>query len=212
MQAISGYCNTHEKCGLPIIHQRNVHPMSEASSAPHVSSPAVTLQEIFAAYESQLLIYAQQLTHQPETAQDIVQQAFLILHSKWAEVRHHKAWLYRTVHNLAMNHLRSQRKIVSMQVGPQHAEGATHAPLEPIDPEPIPPQQLEQIEAIGLIHSFLAKLSARERELIRLKFTDELSYKEMASATGLSVSNVGYILHHALRTLALAMQKREDKK
>ena len=40
-----------------------------------------------------------------------------------------------------------------------------------------------------------------EREIVRLKFEAGLSYQDIAGATGLTVSNVGYILHHAVQSL-----------
>ena len=45
-----------------------------------------------------------------------------------------------------------------------------------------------------------------EIELINMKFVEELSYKEMAAKTGLSVGNVGYKLHHAIKFLADEME------
>jgi RNA polymerase sigma-70 factor (ECF subfamily) len=37
--------------------------------------------------------------------------------------------------------------------------------------------------------------------VLRLKFQHELSYREIAEKTGLSVSNVGFLMHTALRAL-----------
>jgi len=53
----------------------------------------------------------------------------------------------------------------------------------------------------------LAALDARSRELVRLKFHDELSYKDIAARTGLTAGNVGFILHHALKTIAVELAK-----
>jgi len=50
-------------------------------------------------------------------------------------------------------------------------------------------------------------LDDRSRELVRLKFTEELSYKEIGARTGLSVGNVGFILHHALKAIAEELAK-----
>jgi RNA polymerase sigma-70 factor (ECF subfamily) len=38
--------------------------------------------------------------------------------------------------------------------------------------------------------------------LIRLKFTEELSYKQIGERTGLKTGHVGYLLHHALKAIA----------
>ena len=51
------------------------------------------------------------------------------------------------------------------------------------------------------------RLKENARELIQLKFVENLSYKEIAERTGLSVGNVGYKLHHAIKFLAKELKK-----
>ncbi len=53
-----------------------------------------------------------------------------------------------------------------------------------------------------MVRLTLETLDERSRELIRLKFTENLSYKEIAERTGLKPGNVGYLLHHALKSMA----------
>ena len=53
----------------------------------------------------------------------------------------------------------------------------------------------------------LDRLKENARELIQLKFVENLSYKEIAKRTGLSVGNVGYKLHHAIKFLAAELKK-----
>ena len=52
----------------------------------------------------------------PGVAEDIVQEAFMRLHAQFDEVREPRRWLYRTVHNLALNHRRQAGKIVSLNL------------------------------------------------------------------------------------------------
>ena len=47
----------------------------------------------------------------------------------------------------------------------------------------------------------LQTLSDRDRDLIALKYGAEMSNRDIASATGLSESNVGTILHRAVQAL-----------
>ena len=58
-----------------------------------------------------------------------------------------------------------------------------------------------------MVRISLAALDERSRELVRLKFNDELSYKDIAKRTGLTPGNVGFILHHALKTIASELAK-----
>ena len=49
--------------------------------------------------------------------------------------------------------------------------------------------------------SLMGRLPARQQEVIRLKVESELSYQEISELTGLSVSNVGYLLHTGLKSI-----------
>jgi RNA polymerase sigma-70 factor (ECF subfamily) len=171
-----------------------------------VSGPAAreTIEELFAALESPLLSYARRLAGDPATAEDVVQDAFMKLHAQFAEVREPRRWLYRTVHNQAINHRRQAGKIVplhpvSEDVGPDSAEST--------DPQPLPDEAIARWEGIGLVRLSLETLDERSRELIRLKFTENLSYKEIGVRTGLKTGHVGYLLHHALKSVADELQR-----
>jgi RNA polymerase sigma-70 factor (ECF subfamily) len=157
-----------------------------------------TIEELFAALEAPLLSYGLRLTGEIGLAEDAVQEAFMKLHSQFKEVRVPRRWLYRTVHNLALNQRRQAAKIVSIN---SSASVENENSPDTADPAPLPDEQIIRMEGIGQVRLSIETLDERSRELIRLKFTDELSYKDIAARTGISVSNVGYILHHALKTI-----------
>jgi RNA polymerase sigma-70 factor (ECF subfamily) len=175
--------------------------MLETRSEDAGTSPAPpgSLEAIFVAKESALLRYAQRLVRHEEAAQDIVQEAFMKLHAEFAAVRQPEAWLYRTTHNLALNHLRARQK-----TDPQPGEVAA---AELADAQPLPDEHIERMEAIGQTRLCLAALDPRRQELLRLKFEEDLSYQEISQRTRLTPGNVGYLLHHALKDLAAALKK-----
>ena len=162
-----------------------------------------TIEELFAALESPLLGYALRLAGEAEVAEDIVQEAFMKLHEQFAEVRDPRRWLYRTVHNLALNHLRDAKKIVPLA---ENVEGAP-GDADLSDPQPLPDEQIARWEGIGLVRLSLETLDERSREVVRLKFNENLSYKEISARTGLGIGNVGYLLHHALKAIAEELEK-----
>ena len=171
-----------------------------ATGAPSTES----LAELFAALESPLLAYAMKLVQQSETAQDLVQEAFVRLHSEFDAVRQPRPWLYRTIHNLAANHHRKHRKIVPLVQG----EGEDGATIEWPDDAPTPDQALQHLEAADQTRRCLAMLDERSRHLIRLKFEEKHSYQRISELTGISIGNVGYILHHALKQLAEELKQK----
>jgi len=160
-----------------------------------------TIEELFAALEAPLLSYGLRLTGEIGLAEDVVQEAFMKLHSQFKEVREPRRWLYRTVHNLALNQCRRTAKIVSLNSSSVGNENETSSTPDTADSAPWPDEQIARMEGIGLVRLSLETLDERSRELIRLKFTDELSDRDISARTGISVSNVGYILHHALKTI-----------
>lgn len=172
---------------IPVISIRPSHPPMEQKP---------TLRQVFDAEESVLLRYAHGLLGQRETAEDIVQDAFLKLHAHWEEVTHPRAWLFRCTRNLALSHLRDHKR---------------ETPMDPDreweSPTPDPAQALGKLEAIGTLQLLVAELHEDDRALLSLKYHDGLKYDQISQRTGLSVGNVGYKLHHALRNLADSLRR-----
>jgi len=162
------------------------------------------MEELFHALEIPLLAYAQRLAPHADMAEDFVQEAFLRLHAQFDSVRAPRNWLYRTVHNLALNHRRDEAKVVPMVVASETDEGTA---VELADTQLLPDEELARWEGVGLVRNGLKKLDARGQELIRLKFNDDLSYQQISERTGLSVGHVGYLLHHSLKSLAAGLAK-----
>src|SRR5512134_1232925 len=140
-----------------------------------------TIEELFAALESPLLHYALRLTDARPVAEDLVQEAFMKLHAQFEEVREPRGWLYRTVHNMALNQRRKSSRTL-----PLESQNPGEAPaFEPADPQPLPDEQIARMEGIGLVRLSLSALDPRSREVVRLKFHENLSYAEIGTRTGL---------------------------
>lgn len=178
--------------------------MAVAQPASTGSPGSETITELFETLESPLLAYALRFVSETDMAQDLVQEAFLRLHAQFEQVRTPRSWLYRTVHNLALNHQRDRRRIVPLD--PEPAEG-TASPGEAPDPQPLPDEQIARWEGVGLVRLGLQNLDARSRQLLTLKFQEELSYQQISARTGLTVGHVGYLLHHSLKALAVELAK-----
>ena len=111
------------------------------------------------------------------------------------------AWLFGIARHVIGDHFRTQRRRrwLPFETLRHHATA---------DPPP------EQIAAANESHRQLlnavATLKDRERDLIALKFGGDLTNREIARLTGLSESNVGVILHRALRHLRVVLEEDRD--
>ena len=166
-----------------------------------------SLEGLFAALESPLLNYAWRYTGERGLAEDVVQEAFMKLHAQFESVSQPRPWLFRTVHNLALNRRRDAGKTVSLDQFSENSETKNSSAGETADAALPPDEQMLRLEGIGLVRISLQALDARSREMVKLKFNDELSYKDIAARMGLTPGNVGFILHHALKTIAAELAK-----
>ncbi|MEM6883784.1 MAG: sigma-70 family RNA polymerase sigma factor [Verrucomicrobiota bacterium] len=152
------------------------------------------LRDAVQQYEGSLLRYTHQFTGDLETARDVVQESFIKLcRQKPDKVGDPPgAWLYRVCRNRALDIYRGRirRKEVSDESLP-----------EVISTEQGPEADSIARDRREIINQLLKELSPQQQEIVRLKFIDELSYREIAEVTGLKTSNVGVHLHTALKRL-----------
>ena len=71
--------------------------------------------------------------------------------------------------------------------------------------EPPPGRTLERAEQHETARRLIGQLPRNQQEVIRLKFQNGFSYQEISRITSLSVGNVGFILHTALKALRSEM-------
>jgi RNA polymerase sigma factor (sigma-70 family) len=153
----------------------------------------LTLGALFEAEESPLLRYAFSLVGRRAIAEEIVQEVFLQLHTHWDTVHNPRAWLFRSVRNRSYNHHRDhKREILTDNENETPADTTT----------PAPDDLLQRMETAGFLRLLIAELEEPDRELVQLKYYDDLKYREISERTGVSIGNVGYRLHHILKQLA----------
>lgn len=145
-------------------------------------------------FEAPLTRYAYGITGDLERARDVVQDTFLKLCSQ-SPARldgYVERWLFKVCRNRALDVRTKEARGRSLE---------DRRPEDRVSPDPLPSAQLEAHEGLSRILEGLKKLPPDQREVIRLKFQNEMSYREISEITGHSVSNVGFLLHRGLRSL-----------
>lgn len=67
--------------------------------------------------------------------------------------------------------------------------------------DPDPSENAVSSELYERIWDLVENLRPNQKEIIRLKFMHDCSYQQIADITGLSVGNVGFIMHMAIKKL-----------
>jgi RNA polymerase sigma factor (sigma-70 family) len=153
---------------------------------------------LLARYERPLLAFACHHAGDPETARDAVQDTFLryFRDRPSGDLESVAPWLFTVCRRLLIDHQRKNHRIV-----PMNAAAALTLDTA-IDETTAPPDSAtERKDDTTRLRTLMKSLPERQRELVRLKFEAGLSYRDIAAATGLTVTNVGTLLHHAVQSL-----------
>ena len=153
-------------------------------------------------YEQPLVRYAARLLQDVSRGQEVVQETFLRLCRHGVEVTQPKleAWLYTVCRNCAMDVRRKESRMSSTS-NSQFDQTPGNLPH--------PSALLEQDETHSMALRELAQLPMNQQEVIRLKFQDNLSYKQIAEVTHCTVGHVGYLIHTGLKNLRQRLDKIE---
>lgn len=167
--------------------------MPERQKTP-IESPAELVQRAMREFESPLIGYAISILGDVERARDAVQDTFLKLYQQEEGKVNQglKAWLFTVCRNRSFDMIRKDRRLT-------HVDDEILALERSKDPDPY--QATQRREAHSEVMRFLERLPENQREVIRLKFQNDLSYKEISEITDLSVSNVGFLIHTGIKRL-----------
>lgn len=151
-------------------------------------------------HQSALLSFASAFLRDDTLAQDIVQEAFLRAASDPQRILKCEAggpsernWLLKVVRDLSVDSIRRR-------ASEKRAVNAAAAVRE--KSAPAADAALEGQEQAARVRAAIDRLKPRWRELLILKVRQKKSYKEIATITGLTVTNVGFLLHQAMQALA----------
>jgi RNA polymerase sigma factor (sigma-70 family) len=164
--------------------------------SPPAPSPSSDLvRRAVAEYESVLTGYIYNIASDLEMARDVVQDTFIKLHAQdpaRLDGPGLKAWLFTVSRNRALDLMRRRRRMVSIEDSP-----VDHL----ADTAPTPDHLAADHDETALVLLTLRRLPGNQAEVLRLKFQNDLSYQEIADVTGLTATNVGFLIHTGLKRL-----------
>jgi len=161
------------------------------------------ITEAMARHERALVGYVHGFTGSEDQARDIVQDAFIKLCQKSNDDFNGglKAWLYKVCRNGALQQLRKENRMTELTDKTMHGQ---------CDQSPSPDVSTEKKDQYQQMMSLIDTLPQKQQEVIRLKYQQQLSYKEISVVAGLTVTNVGMLLHTGLQNLRVKMNQLQE--
>lgn len=151
-------------------------------------------------YKNQLYRLAVRVVGSPDEARDVVQEVMIKVWDKRHELEQVDNWgayLKRMTKNLAIDKTRSK-----------HRHTATlDLTLGFVAEAPTPQESMETSDTFAQVRKLMVALPTNQRLVMELRDFDGMTYQEIVTATGLSMSQVKVYLSRARRTVREGMAK-----
>lgn len=160
-------------------------------------------------YQHRLYRYLLRLVRQPATAEDLFQQTWLRVMERinsYSPQHSFEGWLFALAHNLAIDFLRRYQPeslddpLPSGDSRVETIEGSGPGALE----------QLLARERAGWMTECVAGLPMAFREVLTLRFEEEMRLEEIATVLDLPLGTVKTRLHRALKHLRRAVAEKSE--
>jgi RNA polymerase sigma-70 factor (ECF subfamily) len=142
-----------------------------------------------------------------DLSQETFLRAYAHLHTFNPALGKFSTWVYHIARNVVRTHLaKSQRRPQTQDLGEEQTiENAIRDESRDADPA----GGVLRSEAEREVRSAMAELPARTREVLSLRYYDNLEYQQIADAMGLSLGNVKTLIHRGKIALAKKLLERE---
>ena len=158
------------------------------------------VSDLVGRYQHRLYRFLLRMVQEPATAEDLFQQTWIRLLEKigsYDSRRNFEAWLFAIARNLAIDHLRRRRDFSLDETG--DSGQAPSERLRSSGPDVL--ERLVDFERGELLAASIAQLPPIHREVLTLRFEEEMKLEQIAEVAGIPLSTVKSRLHRALESL-----------
>lgn len=134
-------------------------------------------------------------------AEDLFQEVFIkiiqtIRKGNYTEEGKFLPWASRIARNLCMDYFRKQKAtaLKTMDVASPAAKNYAYQDLNTL-------QILEQMQSAEIVHVLIEQLPNEQKQVIQMRFYEDLSFKEIAEQTGCSINTALGRMRYALINL-----------
>lgn len=164
---------------------------------------------LLARYQQKIYSYILFLVHDDEVADDLFQETFMkaivtIRQGRYVESGRFSAWLTRIAHNLVIDKYRQDRNSNVISNDASDADLFNDASLSDITVE----MKMITEQSLTDVGRLLKELPDNQKEVLYMRFYQDLSFKEIADATGVSINTALGRMRYGLINLRNMVSER----
>ena len=160
-------------------------------------------------YQQKLYSYILFLVHNEDTANDLFQETFVkaivtIQQGRYVESGKFSAWLTRIAHNLIIDKYRQDKNANLISNDNDECDIFNNAALSDITVE----MKIIKEQSLADVERLVKELPAVQQEVVYMRFYQNLSFKEIAEATGVSINTALGRMRYGLINLRRVVEER----
>jgi len=150
-------------------------------------------------YEAKLSRYIRRLSGlEKESVQDVLQEVFIKTYTHLNDYNPQlsfSSWIYRITHNETINHLRKNKKQTILPLESEDEESTKL--IEVLRSEVDVEAELERKQLIEKIQQTIGQLPGRYREILVLRYMEDLDYQEISDILKMPMGTVATQINRA---------------
>lgn len=168
----------------------------------YIGGDAEAFDCLLARHQDRLFQHIFYAVHDEDLANDIFQETFVkvilsLRKGNYVEQGQFFAWLSRIAHNLVLDHFKTQRGQCSYDEDGQEFADETTSQLACVGRE----EEMMRMESIEMVQKWITLLPDEQREVVKMRFYQEIPFKEIAEKTGVGISTSLARMRYALLNL-----------
>lgn len=153
-------------------------------------------------YEQKIFSYIMFILHDEEVSEDIFQETFMkaiitIQQGRYTENGKFQAWLTRIAHNLVIDYFRQNRNENCISSEDVEYDVFNNVSLSETDIE----TEIIQDQVLSDVRLLVKNLPSVQKEVVFMRYYQNLSFKEIADITGVSINTALGRMRYALLNL-----------
>jgi RNA polymerase sigma-70 factor (ECF subfamily) len=179
-------------------------------AAQALAGSAEAFRGLVELYHRPILTFVGRMVGDRGLADDLAQDVFLRAWRHLGEYdpsRKFSSWLFKIAHNRTIDQLRRSKLRFTLPLGVDDDEEGIKDVAAPEEASS-PLRQAEAAELQRLVQESLSGLRPSYREILLLRFEQDMQYDEIAGVLGVALGTVKVQLHRARKALARELQRR----
>ncbi|HEX6203342.1 MAG TPA: sigma-70 family RNA polymerase sigma factor [Thermoanaerobaculia bacterium] len=168
-------------------------------------------RELVERFERPVFALVLRMVRDRATAEDLTQEAFVKAYRNLAAYdveRKFSSWLFKIAHNATIDHLRRRDLDTVPLEAPAGEDGRGGLDRVLADAGRGPEVAAGRGELAAALEAAVAALRPEYREVVLMRFAEDMAYQDIADATGLPLGTVKVHLHRARKELVAALAER----